>query len=203
LNFGEYRVLFLIVITVIALFVASPALSRLLVYPRSEFFTELWLLGPNHMAEDYPFNIARGQNYSVFLDVCNHLGYTAYYLVEVKFRNVTQSAPTSFGPPSNQTPSSLSSLYNITAFVSDEETWELPLTFSFNYAFNKTMLQVDFQSMTLNGVTLGLNGYRTSWNATMRMLPGNLVFELWLYNSTTSNFQYNQRFLSLWLNMTA
>ena len=202
MRFGEFRVLFLIVVAVLALLVASPALSRLLVYPRTEFFTELYLLGSNHMAEDYPYNVTRGQNYGVFLDVANHLGYTAYYLVEVKFRNITQSAPYAFGSSSNQTPSNLPSLYNITAFVADEETWELPLTFSFDYAFNATSLQVNFQSMILNGATLSLNSYSTSWNATMRMLPGNLVLELWLYNSTTSSFQYNHRFLSLWLNMT-
>jgi hypothetical protein len=198
MNLHEHRVLFMAVTGILALLVASPALSRLLVYPRTEFFTEMWLLGPNHTAEDYPFNITSGQNYSVFLGIGNHLGYCAYYLVEVKFRNQTQSAPNSF----NFTPSALPSLFNITAFVADQSMWEVPLTFSLDYAFNETLLRIDFQSMVLNGVTLDLNGYSTSWNAGMHMFPSNMVFELWLYNSTLSSFLYNQRFVSLWLNMT-
>jgi uncharacterized membrane protein len=131
MSLHEYRVTFVVVTGVMALIVASPALSRLLVYPRTEFFTELWILGPNHRAEDYPFNITRNHSYSVFLGVSNRLGYCAYYLVEVKFRNLTQSAADSF----NRTPSSLPSLFNITAFVADESVWEQQLTFSFNYNY--------------------------------------------------------------------
>lgn len=197
----EYRVLFLTVIAIASLLVASPALSRLLVYPRTEFFTELWLLGPNHMAENYPYNITRGQSYSVFLGIANHLGYAAYYLVEVKFRNSSQSAPIDFGPISNRTPSSLPSLYNITAFVVDEGTWELPLAFSFDYA-NMTQLTVRMRGLTLNEIALNMSSYSLSWDSGRREFAGNLFFELWIYNRTTSTFQYHQRFVSLRLNMT-
>jgi len=187
---------------ILALLVASPALSRLLVYPRTEFFTELSLLDLNHRAENYPYNITRGLNYSVFLEIANHLGYTAYYLVEVKFRNQTQSAPTSFGPLANRTPSSLPSLYNITAFVADEGVWEQLLTFSFDYAYNETLSRVEFHSMVLNGVVLDLRGSSSRWNSTLNRFFGDLVFELWLFNATTSSFQYHARFVDLKLNMT-
>lgn len=201
MNLGEYRVLFLIVIAIVALFVASPALSRLLVYPRTEFLTELWILGPNHMAENYPYNITRGQGYNVFLDVENRLGYTTYYLVEVKFRNRTQSAPYDFGPLSNHTSSNLPSLYNISDFVADEGTWEEPLTFSFDYA-NTTLSTVQMHSLRLNTVDLNMTGYSIAWDSRRREFSGNLFFELWIYNRTTSVFQYHQRFVSLMLNMT-
>jgi len=187
---------------ILALLVASPALSRLLVYPRTEFFTELSLLDLNHRAENYPYNITRGLNYSVFLEIANHLGYTAYYLVEVKFRNQTQSAPTSFGPLANRTPSSLPSLYNITVFVADEEVWEREVVFSFNYGFNETLLKVEFFNMTLNGVERDLRGLSTAWNASSNRFYGNLVFELWLFNASSSAFQYHERFVDLKLNMT-
>lgn len=265
--------LFLIVIAIAALLVATPALTRLLVYPRSDFFTELWILGPSHMTEGYPFNITRGQSYSVFLGMANQLGYTAYYLVSVKFRNVTQSAPWSFGPPANQTPSSLPSLYNITVFIADQETWETPLTLSFDYS-NVTVSTWTFQNatvstiknattgltvqnatvktikdwkvstihmynMTLNGVPLAIkdcpisnyavinsvlkNGTSvttklendTSVTALLKNATsvttvyslgkgffGYLFLETWIYNSTTSSFEYHHRFVSLRLNMT-
>jgi hypothetical protein len=184
------------------LLVASPALSRLLVFPRTEFFTELWLLGPNHMAENYPFNISRNSNYSIFLGVSNRLGYCAYYLVEVKFRNLTQSAPTSLGSPANRTPSTLPSLYNISAFVADEGTWERPLTFSFDYTYGDMLSPVGFSSLTLNGAVLDIKNYEAAWNASRRVFYGNLFFELWIYNTTTSGFQYHERFVDLKLNMT-
>ena len=199
MNLREYRVLFITVTGILILLVASPALSRLLVYPRTEFFTEMWILGPKHKAEDYPFNVSRGQNYSVVLGIENHLGYCAYYVVEVKFRNQTQSAPTSF----NRAPSSLPPLYNITAFVADKETWEYPLTFSLDYMYNKTLMQVEFYSLKLNDVVLNLTGYTTAWNAEKNGFFGNLFFEAWICNTTINNFQFHERFVGLWLNMTA
>jgi hypothetical protein len=203
LDFRDYQVLFLVVVAVCALLVASPALSRLLVYPRTEFFTEMWLLGPNHMAEDYPFNITRDSDYSIYLGLANHLGYTAYYLVEVKLRNETQSSPASLGPVNNRTPSSLSSLYNITAFVPDQTTWEKRLTFSFDYWLNSSLVQVQFRSMTFNNEVLNLLGESTTWNATKKMFLGDLVFETWIYNTTLNGFQFHGRAVDLKLNMTA
>ena len=198
----DYQVLFLVVVAVSALLVASPALSRLLVWPRTEFFTELWVLGPNHMAEDYPYNISAGQNYSIYLGLGNHLGYCAYYLVEVKFRNQTQLAPSSVGSPEDLAPSSLASLFNITAFVADKATWEMPLTFSFVYGFNQTLLEVEFYNLILNDVMLDMHGSSTAWNSTENRFYGDLIFELWIFNASTSLFQYHERFVDLKLNMT-
>lgn len=198
MSLGDYHVLFVAVTAVLALLVASPALSRLLVYPRTEFFTELWILGPNRMAEDYPFNISRNQDYGVFLGVGNRLGYCGYYLVEVKFRNLTQSAPDSF----NRTPSSLPSLLNITAFVEDEGVWELPLTFSFDYDYNETVLMVEFNSLTLNDATLDVGNCTAVWDSEKEGFLGDLFFELWIYSDAVSGFQYHERFVNLRLNMT-
>ena len=187
---------------VLALLVASPVLSRLLVYPRTEFFTELWLLGPGHMAEDYPYNVTRGQNYSVYLGLGNRLGYCGYYQIEVKFRNQNQSAPVSFGPLGNRTPSDMPSLYNLSAFVGDQEIWETPLTFSFDYSYNEGLGQVEYDSLTLNGTVLDLSGYVSAWNATRSEFYGNLFFETWIYNGTTQSSQYHERFVGLRFNMT-
>jgi hypothetical protein len=199
MNLREYPVVFVVVTGILALIVASPALSRLLVYPRTEFFTELWILGPNHRAEEYPFNITRNHNYTVFLGVGNRLGYCAYYLVEVKFRNLTQSAADSF----NRTPSGLPSLFNITAFVADENVWELPLTFSFDYDYyNETLSPVEFASLTLNDVALDMSDYTAAWNPDKMGFFGDLFFELWIYNGTIGSFEYHERFVSLRLNMT-
>jgi hypothetical protein len=151
------------------------------------------------MAEDYPFNVSRGQSYTVYLGVGNQLGYCAYYVVEVKFRNESQPAPDSF----NRTPSGLPPLLNITAFVADESVWEQNVTFSFDYSFNETLSSVEFNSLALDDVTVRLDGLSTLWNASTSRFYGDLIFELWLYSSTIHDFVYHERFVDLKLNMTS
>jgi hypothetical protein len=202
MNLSEYKVIFIVVTAVVALLVASPVLSRILVYPRTEFFSEMWLLGPNHKAEGYPYNVSQGQNYTVFLGIGNQLGYCAYYVVQVKFRNETQSRPTSFGPVENRTPSSIPSLFNISTFAADEQNWELPLAFSFDYEVSLDRSQVLFKSLTLNNEILNLESYSTAWNGTRSLFFGNLIFELWIYNMQATALSYHGRFVDLKFNMT-
>jgi hypothetical protein len=225
--FHEYRVLFTAIIGILTLITASPALQRVLVYPQTEFFTEIWLLGPRHNAENYPHNITNNANYTAFLGVANHLGSCAYYIIEMKFRNETQSAPNSF----NHTHSSLSSLYSLTIFVADNDILEVPFTFAFNYkfqnvirvvysnvtvpqgpgknatieqrAYNVNVLQASFDSLRFNDVTLSLKGYSSDWNPKTREYFGNLIFELWVYNSSVGSFQYHERYVDLKFNMTS
>ena len=199
MNLEEYRTLFAATSLVLILVATVPVIGLVVPFLGSgESFSELWLLDPNHMAEDYPFNITRNHNYSMLLGIGNHLGYCTYYLVEVKFRNQTQSAPNSL----NRTPSSLPALFNITAFVADEGIWELPLTFSFDYKYNETLSQVEFYNLTLNGVALDMMNYTVAWDSKNNGFFGNLFFELWLYDMTSQSFQYHDRFVGIWLNVT-
>jgi hypothetical protein len=78
----------------------------------------------------------------------------------------------------------------------------LPLTFSFDYGYNETLSQVEFYSLTLNGVALDLNGYEVVWDSSRKGFFVNLFFELWIYNDDLSGFQYHGRFGGLRLNMT-
>jgi len=202
MDLSRYGVPFFVVVAVVALLVASPCLSRVLVWPRAEFFSELWVLGSNHMAEDYPFNVSSGQSYRVYLGIGNQLGYCAYYRIEVKFRNESQSMPSSFGAVEDRVPSDLPSLFNVSAFVADQNSWELPVTFGFDYEFNETLVQVGFNSMTFNDNVLGMSGESAGWNATTSRFYGDLIFELWLYSGSADNFGYHGRFVDLKLNMT-
>ena len=202
MNVKDYGLFYWVVVGILALLVASPFLSRVLVYPRTEFFTELWILDANHKAENYPFNVTRNENYSIYLGIGNRLGYCAYYMVQVKFRNQTQQAPTSFGPIENRFPSNLTSLFNITAFVADEQVLEMPITFSFNYTWNEQLSRVEFSGLRLNDVWLNMSGYTVLWDSEKGEFRGFLFFELWLFNASVNSFQYHGRFVSLRLNMT-
>lgn len=198
MSLEEHRVVFLVVTGVLVLIVASPALSRLLVLPRTEFFTEFWLLGPGHKAEGYPFNVTAGEEYDVFLGSGNRLGHAAYYAVAIKFRNQTQQAPDSF----NRTFSSLPALYEVRAFLADEETWETPLSFSFNYRYNESRERVYVYSVVLNDVSLGVSDCMIAYDSQDGGFFGNLFFELWIYSASGGRFEYHERFVSLRLNFT-
>lgn len=203
MNVREFGLFYWVIVAVLALLVASPFLNRVLVYPRTEFFTELWILDADRKVENYPFNVTRNENYTIYVGIGNRLGYCAYYLVQVKFRNQTQPAPTSFGPIENRAPSSLTSLFNITAFVADEQVWEQPLTFSFDYNYNESLSRIEFFGLRLNDVWLNMTDYAIYWDSEKSEFQGFMFFELWIYNSNKNLFQYHGRFVSLRLNMTS
>jgi len=175
-----------------------------LVYPRTELFTELWILDENHRAENYPYNISRNYPYNISLGIGNHLGYCAYYMVQVKFLNWSQTElmPTRFGPVEERLPSNLTSLFNFTAFVADEQVYEMPITFSFNYTWDEQFSKVELCGLRLNGVQLNISNCTLSWDADKKAFRGFLFFELWLYNADTNSFKYHGRFVGLWFNMT-
>lgn len=203
MNLEEYRTVFVVGSLVLMLVAVAPALSLSIAFPGgSERLSELWLLGPNRMAEDYPFNVTAGEEYSVFLGIRNRLGYCAYYVVQVKFRNQSQPAPSSFGPIEQRVPSNLSSLFGVRVFVADEGVWEAPLTFSFDYGLNESLMRVEFSSLDVNGVAVDLAGQTITWDAVNSEFRGFLFFEVWLYNAEIDDFRYHGRFVSLRLNMT-
>lgn len=189
---------------VLALLAASPFLSKVLVYPRTEFFTELWILDADRKAENYPFNITRNINYTIYLGISNRLGYCAYYMVQAKFLNWSQVElmPTRFGPIEERLPSSLQSIFNLTVFVADEQVYEIPITLSFDYSWDEPPSKVKLSMVRFNDVWLNMSDYTISWNAEKQGFRGFLFFELWLYNLSANHFQYHGRFVGLWFNMT-
>jgi hypothetical protein len=197
-NLQNYRIVFIVAILLSALFVASPAIQTVLVYPpaQSASFSELWLLGPEKKAENYPSTISPEENYTVYLGVANQLGSCAYYRVDVKLCNTTQQLPSSF----NHTASTQQSLYSLNLIVPDKGSLEMPVSFSFNYTLDENLAKVAFVDLTLNDLSSNLQGYTVTW-APQTAFSVNLIFELWIYNSTTNAFQYHDRYVSLQLNM--
>ncbi len=192
----RYKTMLLVIFVVAALLIASPALQRLIVYPKTDALTEFWLLGPDHDGT-YPSNVTAGQSSRLYLDVSNHLGSFAYYEVEIKFSSQSQFGPDSF----NHTSSNLESLGSITVFAADNSTVEVPLDVSFDYNVNpQSTAQLIMQSVTVNGNVLPINSTIT-WNNDKAGFFGNIFFELWKYNDTTGTFQYHERYLGLWLRM--
>jgi len=196
-NLEEYRTLFAVTTVGLMLTAAFPTLSLVVPFPRSaERFSELWVLGPNRMAEDYPFNVRLGEEYRVFVGVGNHMGSSSYYRVCVKFRNQSQPLPDA----SNSTPSPLPPLFEFRFLITDGGSREAPLTFEF--------LEVSHMEDSCLVRRISINDVVFSVDSPSRWDPENkgfyyqLFFELWLYDLTSRSFQFHDRFVGIWLNMT-
>ena len=197
MNLDEYRILFLVVTLGLALVAAYPALVMVVPFTGgSEEFSEFWLLGPGHTAEDYPFSVGAGEMYSVFVCLGNHMGSSEYYRVFVKFRNSTQSLPDIDG----SVPSSLSPLYEFRFFVADGEVWESRLTFGFeDVALEGDRVVVG--DIVFDGVVFGVDAI-ASWDSEFGGFYFQLFFELWRFDLASHVFRFHNRFVGLWLNMT-
>jgi len=128
--------------------------------------------------------------------VGNHLGGSSYYLVYVKFRNQTQPLPNVTASEASPLPP----LYEFRFFVDDGETWESPLAF----AFQDVLLQDDSAfvgRLSINDVVFSVNA-STTWDSEYNGFYFQLFFELWLYDTALQSFEFHNRFVGIWLNMT-
>ncbi len=195
MDLRKYKTLILVTTAVVALLVASPAIQAVLTLPQKENITELWLLGPNHDTK-YPTNVTQDQTYRLYLDISNHLGASAYYEVQIKFRNQTQSAPNSFTHTNSQLPP----IGSLTAFTADNQTVELPIDVSFHYSINdRDSSRLQVQDITINGQAIDSNSITIAYDSQKGGFYGDLFFELYIYNQATNTLQYHERYVSLWL----
>lgn len=197
MNLEDYRTLFIVVTLALASVVAYPAFS--LVLPSqdgSEKFSELWLLGPDHKAEGYPFIVEAGEEFNVFIGVSNQMVGSQYYRVYVKLRNQTQSLP----DVNSSEPSSLPPIREYRFVVAEGETWELPMALAFkDVSFEN--LSVFVANVTINGERCLLNTF-SLWDSENSGFYFQLFFELWRYDVLSQSFRFDNRFVGILLNMT-
>jgi len=197
MNFEDYRTIFIIGTLICVLLAATPALSIFISLPKSgEKFSEFWYLGPNHMAEDYPFNVTVDEQYNIYLDIVNHMGNSIYYAVYVKFRNETQLLPNA----TSSLPSPLPAVYEFRAFVQDGATWERPFLFSFS-EISVLGDSCSVNKLVINNYLVNMNS-SANWNAERNGFYFQLFFELWFYDVSLKSLHFHNRFVTLWLNMT-
>jgi len=176
---------------------SSPTLSLIIHWPGGEKFSELWILGPEHMVKDYPFNVNVNGSYKVYVGVSNHMGSSAYYIVYVKFRNQTEPLPNS----TDETPSPLPPLYEYRVFVQDGDSWEASLTFSFP-SVSKIENRCLVKAIKINDVVFTANK-PAMWDINSTGYYYQLFLELWIYDLQSKAFRFHNRFVGLWLNVTA
>jgi hypothetical protein len=196
MSFEDFRLLYVLSCLGLGLIILSPALAIVIRLPSGERFSELWILGSEGMAEDYPFNVKADEVYKVYLGIGNHVGGLKYYRVCVKFRNQTESLPDAL----NGTPSVLDPIFEYRLFLWDGEVWEKEILFSFeSVSFEGNSCRVS--SLAVDGYVLNV-GKSAVWDEENSGFYCQLFFELWIYNATVSDFQYQNRFVGLRLNMT-
>jgi hypothetical protein len=191
------KLVFVAVGLVGVLLFSSPTLALVVHLPSGEKFSELWLLGPNQMANDYPFNVTENVNYTVYVGVGDHMGSSAYYMVNVKFRNSTEPLPNI----TSGVKSPLPPLYSYHFLLEDGLSWESLLTFSFsNVSFSENQCTVG--SLRINGVDFAVDNTAV-WDVAGSGYYYQLFLELWICDPKSDAFVFHDRFVSLWLNMTA
>ncbi len=196
MKLNDYKLIFIAVGLIGVLFITIPALANVFRPTNDGQLSELYLLGPSHMTENYPFNIETGQNYSVYVGVTNHMGSSVYYVLYLKFRNQTDQLPNA----TTGMPSPLQPLYEYHFAVQDGENWESLLTFSVSGAsfFGD---QSFIKTLTINNVVFDINK-PSLWDSNTSTFSYELLFELWIYDTQSGTISYNNRFVDLQLNLT-
>jgi len=191
-----YKLVFVAVGLIGVLLIVTPAIAGTIRLPGGEQFSELYLLGPDQMATNYPYNIAVGQNYSVYVGVGNQLGSSAYYTLYVKLGNESDKMPNA----TLETPSSLPPLYEYSFSIQNGMNWEGHMNFSvYNASIQGTNSQIS--SIQINNVAFNVDK-AAMWNSNSTAFTYQLLFELWIYNHESNSIEYNNRFVDLKLNLT-
>jgi hypothetical protein len=180
---------------ILCLILLSPTIAVIVSFPEGQEFSEMWILGPNHLMKDYPSDVSASATYHVFLGVGNHMNRLECYSIRVKLRNQSEPMP----DDSVGSPSGLPAAYEYRVFLQNNATWETEFSFSFT--------QVSFRGNVNEISTMLIDGYPIQVNKIATRDEGDngfhyeLFFELWIYNSTLSTFQFHNRSVGFWMNM--
>lgn len=178
----------------LGLVILSPTLAMFVQLPSGEAFSEFWILGAGHMAEDYPFNVENNTIYKIYLGIGNRMGQAEYYRVQVKLRNQTESFPnTTLAQPSELAP-----IVMFEAFVARDMVWEREVFLSFKMSFEVNVSKIS--EITINSRSFQANS-SALWDAESNGFYFQLFFELWIFDGISS-FNYHNRFVGLWMNAT-
>lgn len=193
----DYKTILISIGLVFALLIVSSGALVLLPHSSGEQFSELYILGSQGVAADYPYNIVPDRSYTVYVNIGNHVGSLAYYRICVKLLSVSDDLPdVALGIASQA-----KVLQEKRFCVLDEYVYEYPVAFSIS---NVSILnsQINIGSLKLNENIISLNKV-VDWDSTKSEFPVKLLFELWIYNSQLNKFEFDNRFVYLELNCTS
>ncbi len=195
MHIEEVKFLYVFACIILLLVVLLPTFIGFFSTSVDEEFSELWVLGSNRTIAANPITISANEPYKAYLGVGNHMGKVKYYTVYVKLRNQTESFPSDTGFPS-----SLEPIFEYRLFLKNDATWEKELSFSFNgVSFEGNNSSVSGLSFDGNFVDVHKVA---ALDAEKSGFFYQLFFELWIYDPD-SGFEYHNRSVGLWLNMSS
>ena len=196
MSLKDLKHLYIFSCIMLGLIILSPTLAMVLKLPGGDKFSELWVLGPGLMVKDYPFIVSANKVYKICLGVANHMGDLEYYLVYLKFGNQTEALPNLL----NGNPSGLEPSFEYNIFLSENQNRAMDINFSFP--------EISFEGNVCKIIDIMIDNREfsakksISWDEEYNGYFFQIFFELWRYNVTAENFQYDNRFVCLWLNIT-
>jgi uncharacterized membrane protein len=196
MKLNDYKLIFAVVGLISVLLFATPVIGIIIGLPSGESYSELLMLGPDHIAQNYPFNIVTNQNYSIYIDVFSHMNSSSYCALNLKLLNDSDTSPNAtLGTPSSTQP------FNSIKFFQNQNTnWERKLTFSIPN-LSTSMNQSAITNLRINDLQFDLQKPNT-WDNAHSGFYYQLLIELWIYNTKSSSFEYTGRFVNLPLNVT-
>ncbi len=197
MKLNEYKLVLVTLGLIGILLIASPTITNALHLSSKEPFSALYLLGPGQMAAHYPFNVRTGLNYSVYVGVSNNLGSSAYYVLYVKLANESDPLPDG----SLGTPSPIQPLYEQQLLIENNQNWVGKVSFTFSDT-HASANQAFVGKLTVNNAVFEVNK-PANWNSSTTGFYYKVFFELWRYNVPSGTVQYDDRFVTLRLNLTA
>lgn len=194
MNFEKIRVFYVFCCIFLGLIILLPSLFTLYSFPEGEKFSEFWLLGSNQVMEGGFIDVSERESYSVSLGVTNNMNDLEFYKVIVKLRNESEPLPNT----KIEIPSSLDPLFEYYFFLMNNQTWMEEFNFSFDNILSQDNI-LRISELTINDTDIELNKILL-WNENSNGFFCQFFFELWIYNSTISGFQFHNRYVSIWLN---
>jgi hypothetical protein len=191
----DYKYILIALGLIGVLLASSPALSLVVSLPPGEKFSELYILGPGHMAENYPYNVAVGQQNLVYVGVTNHMISTQYYVLFLKFGNHTDPLPNA----TLATPSPLPPLFEYRFAVQNNATLENQLAFSITDTTSNQNTST-INTIMINDLYFNVNKTAIIDNESPE-IDFRLLIELWKYDPEKNLLEYDNRFIFLVLNL--
>jgi hypothetical protein len=202
LTLDDYKLVFSTISFILILLCTAPIINSI-IPENKETYVVMAILGPQRTADQYyPMNnpnieLRTPLNWHLFL--YNHMNRTQYILVKVKLLNSTLQSPnSSLGIPSPEF-----SIIEITRFLTVNETWIHPIYWQISE------VTVNEDTVVLNEVIINDSPIQVNTIATNGK-NFRLVFELWLFNERSQEFNFTQTYLGketcvwnqIWFNVT-
>jgi hypothetical protein len=195
-NLKSIKLIYFVACVGLCLVILSPTLLGIFSFPEREGFSSIWVLGADRRFGDYPFMVSAGEINTVYVGVENYMGGVKYYLVYVNLRSQTDPWP----GDTAVLPDDLVPVSEYRVFLRNGESFEKEISFSFT--------EVSFDGNVSRVLGLSIDGRfvdvekESVWDSENNVFFYQLFFELWIYNPEISDFEFHNRSVGFWLNLS-